>query len=102
MAAFEIMGSNLRVAESIINGESEGKTFYEMMQQSKPFGWGTFDDYIIKHYEDGLITQETAEAYASKRAVVKRGIDSIKATRGERTTDIDGLQIDKEYAGKLD
>jgi twitching motility protein PilT len=101
VAAFEIMGTNLRVAESIINGESEGKTFYEMMQQATHLGWSTFDDCIIKFFEDGVITKEVAEAYASKRAVVKRGIDAIRSSRGEKTTDIEGLQIDRGYTGKI-
>jgi len=100
-AAFEIMGTNLRVKESIVNGESEGKTFYEMMQQSRPFGWRTFDDCIVEYYETGVITEETALAYASKRAVVKRGIDEIKSSRGEKTTDIEGLQIDSDYSRRV-
>lgn len=101
VAAFEIMGNNIRVKESIIQGESEGKTFYEMIQQSRPFGWITFDDYIVDLYEQGLITEATALAYASKRAVAKRGIDQIKAGRGEKTTDIEGLQIDKDYSRRV-
>jgi twitching motility protein PilT len=72
-----------------------------MMQMGKPFGWSTFDDCIIKFFEDGLITKEVAEAYASKRAVVKRGIDAIRSSRGEKTTDIEGLQIDRGYTGKV-
>lgn len=100
-AAFEVMGSNLRVKEAIMQGESEGKTFYEMMQQSRPFGWMTFDDCIIRLYEEGAITEETALAYASHRAVVSRGIDQVKAMRGEKTTDIEGLKIDSEYRRKL-
>lgn len=102
VAALEIMGSNLRVREAVVNGESEGKTFYEMMQQAKPFGWSTFDDCIMKNYEDGLITEETAMAYASKKAVVNRGIDGIKSARGEKTTDIEDLRIDSEYARRID
>lgn len=101
VAAFEIMGSNLRVREAIINGESEGKTFYEMTQQARPFGWITFDDYIVDLYRKDIITEETALAYASKRAVAKRGIDQIKAERGEKTTDIEGLQIDSEYSRRV-
>ncbi len=101
VAAFEIMGNNLRVRESIIHGESEGKTFYEMMQQSRPFGWTTFDDSIVSLYEKGLITEETALGYASNRAEVKRGVDRIKAARGEKTTDIEGLKIDQDYARKI-
>ena len=101
VAALEIMGNNLRVQESIIHGESEGKTFYEMMQQARPFGWITFDEYITGLYESGQITQETALAYASRKAVVNRGIDQIKSGRGERTTDIEGLKVDREYARKI-
>jgi len=101
VAAFEIMGNNLRVRECIIHGESEGKTFYEMMQQSRPFGWTTFDDSIVSLYEKGLITEETALGYASNRAEVKRGVDRIKAARGEKTTDIEGLRIDQDYARKI-
>jgi len=102
VAAFEIMGNNLRVRESIINGESEGKTFYEMMEQAQPFGWMTFDSCIVRHYEQGYISEETAMAYASKKAVVKRGIDQIRSARGEKTTDIEGLRIDQEYARRIE
>ncbi|GKT06820.1 type IV pilus twitching motility protein PilT [Desulforhabdus sp. TSK] len=101
VATLEIMGTNLRVKEAVIQGESEGKTFYEMMQQSKPFGWTNFDDHIVGLYTDGVITEDTAYAYASKRAMVKRGIDQIKSARGEKTTDIEGLKIDQEYFLKM-
>jgi twitching motility protein PilT len=100
-AVFEIMGTNLRVKESIVHGESEGKTFYEMMQQSRHAGWGTFDDDIVSHYENGLVSEETALAYASRRPVVKRGIDQIKSARGEKTTDIEGLQMDQDYSRRI-
>ncbi|SFM72003.1 type IV pilus twitching motility protein PilT [Thermodesulforhabdus norvegica] len=101
IAAFEIMGNNVRVREAIIHGEAEGKTFYDIMEQSKPFGWTSFDSYILDLYRSGEITEETAILYASNRAIVKRGIDAIKASRGERTTDIEGLQIDTDYSKKV-
>jgi twitching motility protein PilT len=97
VAAFEIMGNDLRVKEVILQGESEGKTFYEITEGNRAFGWGTFDDSILGLYQDGLVTQETAVAYASKRAVVRRGIDRIKAARGEKITDIEGLEMDRDY-----
>jgi twitching motility protein PilT len=98
VAAFEVLRSNLRVKESILQGESEGKTFYEIMQAGRPFGMSTFDDYIIDLYEHGLITQETALAYCSHKAVTGRGIDRVKSARGEATTDIKELEIDRAYA----
>jgi len=97
VAAFEIMGNDLRLKEVILQGESEGKTFYEIIEGNRAFGWCTFDDSILGLYQDGLITQDTAVAYASKRAVVRRGIDRIKAARGEKITDIEGLEMDRDY-----
>jgi twitching motility protein PilT len=98
VAAFEIMGTSLRVKDSILHGESEGKTFYEIIEAGKAFGMITFDRSIVGLYEQGLITEETAMAYASRKAIVGRGIDRIKSGRGEKTTDIDNLEVDLGYA----
>ena len=97
VAAFEILRTNLRVKDSILHGESEGKTFYDIMQAGKAFGMVTFDDYILELYEKGIITQETAMAYASRKDVLGRGIDTIKTVRGEATTDIEDLTVDHDY-----
>ncbi|MFH1481820.1 MAG: PilT/PilU family type 4a pilus ATPase [Pseudomonadota bacterium] len=97
VAAFEIMGANLRTTDTILNGESEGKTFYEIIEQSRAFGMMTFDQCISEHYKNDLITEETAMSYASRKAIVGRAIDSVKASRGEKTTSIEGLAIDDDY-----
>ena len=98
VATFEILGTSLRVKDLILHGESEGKTFYEIMENSNAFGMITFDQHIVGLFEQGVITQETALAYCSHRGVVGRGIDSIKSARGEATTDIGKLEIDRGYA----
>jgi len=98
IAVHDILGNNIRTRESILTGESEGKTFYEIQEASVPFGMQTFDQAIVKVYSQGLITQETAELYASRKAIVQRGIDKIKQSRGEKTTDIQGLTLDSGYA----
>ena len=98
IAAFEIMGSNIRVKDAILHGESEGRTFYEIIQASRAFGMITFDDYIVDLYRQGLISEDTARAYASNRGIVGRGIDSVKSERGHATTDLLGkLEVDKGY-----
>ncbi|MGW8300643.1 MAG: type IV pilus twitching motility protein PilT [Desulfobacterales bacterium] len=98
VATFEILGSNLRVKDLILHGESEGKSFYEIMEASNAFGMITFDQHIVGLFEQGLIAQETAMGYCSHKGVVGRGIDSIKSARGEATTDIGNLEIDRNYA----
>jgi len=97
VAAFEIMKTNLRVKDVILHGEAEGKTFYEIIEASQPFGMMTFDQSIVELYKEGLITEEVALSYCSRKAVVGRAIDSIKAARGEKTTTIEGLDIDTDY-----
>ena len=97
IAAFEILGTNLRVKDTILHGESEASTFYDIIQAGGAFGMTTFDDYIVELYRDDIITQETAIAYASRKGVVGRGIDAVKSARGEATTDIEGLKVDHTY-----
>jgi twitching motility protein PilT len=82
-ALLEIMGSTLRVKETIVHGEAEGKSFYEIIESNHTFGWRNFDQACLEAYEQNLITEETALLYASKRGVVSRGIDAIKKARGE-------------------
>lgn len=97
VAAFEAMGTSLRTKDVIVHGETEGKTFIDIIQQGKAFGMVTFDNCIVELYEKGLITEDTAKAYASNRSNVGRGIDAIKNMRGEKTTDLDRLEVDRSY-----
>jgi twitching motility protein PilT len=101
VAVLEIMRQNLRVQESILNGETEGKTFYEIIDVGVSLGMQTFDTSILNAYESGLVTEGTAMAYASQQSVVLRGIDRIKNARGEKTTDVEGLALDQDYEKRV-
>jgi twitching motility protein PilT len=103
-ALLEIMGSNIRIRDSIIMGEGEGKSFYEIIEANYTFGWRTFDQAVLDAYDQNLITEETALLYCSKRGPVTRGIDNIKKKRGEQTTSLSNLQMKKdgEAAAKKD
>ncbi|MFH1215623.1 MAG: PilT/PilU family type 4a pilus ATPase [Pseudomonadota bacterium] len=102
VAAFEVMGMNLRIKEVISNGESEGKTFYEIISDGTAMGMTTFDQYILNLYEKGLVTEETAMGYCSRRSAMGRGLDLIKAAKGETTSGITGLSMEEEKKGKYD
>ena len=92
-ALLELMGSNLRTQEAIRLGESEGKTFYEIIEASYPFGWRTFDHACMEAFEQGTISEETALLYCTKRSVISRAIDNIKKSRGEMTTTSSSLRM---------
>jgi twitching motility protein PilT len=100
VAAFEIMCTNLRVKDTILHGETEGKTFYDIIEAGQPFGMMTFDQSITELYQKGFITEETAMSYASHKAIVGRAIDAVKSARGEKTTSIEDLRIDQDYTKK--
>jgi twitching motility protein PilT len=97
VAALEIMGNNLRVKDAIEHGESDGKTFYEIIEAAGSFGWRNFDMTMLELYDQGLITEETALLYCTNKGVVTRGLDKIKKTRGENTSSLAGLKLDIEY-----
>ncbi len=93
MPLLEIMGSNLRVQETIRMGETEGKSFYEIIEASQPFGWRTFDFSSLEAYEQNRVTEEIALLHCTKRGPVTRGIDTVKKTRGESTTTLNSLRM---------
>jgi len=97
-ALIEIMNNNMRVKDTILNGETDDKTFYDIVREGDAYGMWTFDQHIVKLYKQGLISEQTAKNYATRKAIVARGIDSVKASKGEKTTDIEDLSMDEEYA----
>jgi len=92
-AALEIMGSSLRVRELILSGETLEKTFYGVIQDAKPHGWQTFDQHIVELFQQDLITVEVAKSHCTDLSVVSRAVDQLRAARGEKTSDIDNLQM---------
>ncbi len=94
-ALLEIMGNSIRTKDSIAQGESDGKTFYEIIEASSTFGWKHFDMACISAFEQNLITEETALLYCSKRGPCSRGLDDVKKSRGDITTDVERLSMKK-------
>jgi twitching motility protein PilT len=96
-AVHDILANTIRSNELILQGEQDGKTFYEIQEVGEPFGMMTFDQSLLKAYQAGTISEETAVAYSTRKAIVQRGIDTLKQTRGEKTTDVEGLKLDNDY-----
>jgi twitching motility protein PilT len=90
----EIIGNNLRTKEAIAIGEGEHRNFYEIIEASSQLGWMTFDQSILTAYENGLISEETARIYATRKGRITRGIDMIQKTRGVDGGLDSGLRLD--------
>jgi len=91
------MGVNLRIKDAILNGEGEGKTFYEIIEAGEPFGMQTFDQSIIKLLQAECITEDAALSFASRKSVVRREADELKKKQGLMTSDIHELTLDEGY-----
>ncbi len=96
VAAIEILRTSLRVKDLIINGETEDKTFYHIINEGSALEMRTFDQHILELYSRGIITEQTATTYCSQRAEMNRGLDRIKAERGESTTTLNDLTMEEE------
>lgn len=92
--AQEIMGNSLRTREAIAIGESEDRSFYDMIEQSETFGWCTFDQTIVKAFEQGKVTDESAFLYASNKGKMSRFIDDVKKRMNLASVDTSSMKLD--------
>ena len=65
IAALEILKSSMRTRDYIVKGESEGRSLADAMHDGQVDGMQTFDDEIEKLWNQGVISKETALAYAT-------------------------------------
>ena len=92
----EIMGNNLRTRETIALGETDGRTFYEIIEASAPFGWPPSINRSSAPTKPGPSAKRPPGCFASKRGRVTRGIDLIQKMRGIETDQDTGLRLDRQ------
>ncbi len=97
VAAFEIMSKNIRIRELILNGEDVDRNFYNVLEDGSSYGMITFDHYLLDLFKKELVTEEIAMLNGSDKSKLGKMIDKVKAERGERVTDIEGLELDENY-----
>jgi len=95
----EIMGSNLRTRETVALGETDGRSFYEIIEAQATFGWTTFDQSLRRFYQADAVTEETAELYSTNKARMTRYIDDVKKGRGLAQEKPTGLRLEQDHGG---
>lgn len=96
VAAMEILRTSLRVKDLIMNGESEEKTYYNIISEGSALDMRTFDQHLLELFSRGMITEKSAVTFCSHRAELNRGLDRIKSERGESTTQLTDLAMEQE------
>src|ERR1700730_14750796 len=97
----EIMGSSLRTRETLLYGESENRTFQEIIEAGDTMGWHTFDQALLKAYKADLITDETALIFCAHKNKMRRDIDMVKKLRNLSFEEPSGLRLDVEAETKI-
>jgi twitching motility protein PilT len=92
----EIMGSSLRTRETLLYGESEGRTFQEIIEAGSTLGWHSFDQSILKAYEADLISEDTALIFCAHKHKMRKDIDLLKKLREGSFEMPSGLQMQTE------
>ncbi len=71
----EMMGNSLRTREAIALGESENRRLSEIIEAGSTSGWHSFEQSLLKAYEQELITEETAITYCTNKSIMRQRID---------------------------
>jgi twitching motility protein PilT len=90
----EIMGSNLSTREAIMYGEKEDRSFQDMIETNKAFGWHSFDQELIAAYENGLISQETAMLHCTLKNKMRRDVEAVNKRSHAHIDEPSGLNLE--------
>ena len=71
----ELMGSSLRTREAIELGETENRRLHEIIEAGSSAGWHSFEQSLLKAYEQDLITEETALLYCVNKPTMRQRLD---------------------------
>lgn len=73
----ELMGSNLRTREAIAFGENENRRLADIIEAGNTSGWHSFEQSLLKAYEDDLISEDTAILYCTNKSVMRQRVDLV-------------------------
>lgn len=77
----EIMGSSLRTRETLLYGESDNRSFQEIIEAGSTMGWHSFDQSLMRAFEEDLISEETALLYCTHKNKMRRDLEMAKKLR---------------------
>jgi twitching motility protein PilT len=89
----EIMGNSLRTRETLLYGEGENRTFQEIIEAGSTLGWHSFDQSLLKAFEAGLISEDTALIFCAHKHKMCRDVDMLKKLKTKTFEAPSGLQM---------
>ena len=89
----EIMGSSLRTRETLLYGESDARTFQEIIEAGITMGWHSFDQSLMQAFEQDLISDETALLFCTHKNKMRRDLEMAKKLRDPIDDEPSGLRM---------
>ena len=89
----EIMGSSLRTRETLLYGEAENRTFQEIIEAGSTMGWHSFDQSLMRSFEEELISEETALLFCTHKNKMRRDLEMAKKMRYPADDEPSGLRM---------
>ena len=89
----EIMGSSLRTRETLLYGEGENRTFQEIIEAGSTMGWHSFDQSLMRAFEEDLISEETALLFCTHKNKMHRDLEMTKKLRYPIEDEPSGLKM---------
>ena len=89
----EIMGSSLRTRETLLYGEAENRTFQEIIEAGSTLGWHSFDQSLMRAFEEDLISEETALLFCTHKNKMRRDLEMTKKLRYPIEDEPSGLKM---------
>ena len=93
----ELMGSNLRSREAIGLGETENRRLADIIEAGSTAGWHSFEQSLVRAYENDLVTQETALLYCINKSAMHQRLDTINKRRETVTSTLDGVRLKMDH-----
>jgi len=91
-----IMGSSLRTRETLLYGESENRTFQEIIEAGDTMGWHSFDQSLLKAFKSDQITAETALIFCAHKNKMRRDIEMVQKLRDLSFDEPSGLRLEAD------
>ena len=92
LLATELLGNSIRSREAIALGENENRRLADIIEAGSTAGWHSFEQSLLKAYDDDLITEETAFLYCTNKSAMHLRVDAINK-RKESAPSSAGLKM---------
>jgi twitching motility protein PilT len=89
----ELMGSSLRTREAIGVGENENRRLHDIIEAASSGGWHSFEQSLLKAFEDELISEETAMLYSVNKPTMRQRLDLTRPHNGRANKSASAIQM---------